>query len=420
MRFKCIAWFIGAVCLLVLSATSFGFAAVGDWPQWRGPNRDGISTETGLLKSWPAGGPQLAWKATGLGRGYSSVSIVGNRIFTVGDADDSSAVVALDLAGGKILWSAKLGKTGGGDGYPGPRSTPTVDGDLVFALGQFGDLVCFESGSGKERWRKNLAIYFSGRMMSGWGYSESPLVDGDKMVCTPGGANGTVVALNKNTGAVVWQAKEMKDAAAYSSVIKADIGGVPQYIQLTDSSVAGVAANDGRLLWRGTRRGQVAVVPTPIFYDNQIFVTSGYGVGCNLFKVTPAGGKFSVEEVYHNRDMVNHHGGVVRVGEHLYGYSDGKGWVCQEFKTGRIVWAEKDKLGKGSLVAADGHLYLRSESGKGNVVLIEASPKGYKETGRFPQPDRSQANSWAHPVVAGGKLYLRDQDVLLCYDVKQK
>jgi outer membrane protein assembly factor BamB len=404
---------------LTLGFTSIAFGATGDWPQWRGPKRDGVSTETGLLKEWPAKGPPLAWKASGLGRGYSSVSVVGNQIFTMGDGADSSFVHAFNLADGKIQWSEKVGKTGGGDGYPGPRCTPTVDGDLVFALGQFGDLICVEAGTGTGRWRKNLVKDFSGRMMSGWGYSESPLVDGDKLVCTPGGARGTVVALNKSTGEEIWQCKELRDSAAYSSLVAVEIAGVRQFLQLTDASVAGIAAADGRLLWRAPRRGSTAVVPTPIFYDNQVYVTSGYGVGCNLFKITSTGGKFQAEQVYHNNDMVNHHGGVVRVGDHLYGYSDGKGWICQEFKTGKTVWEEKSKLGKGSLVYADGHLYLRSEGGKGTVVLIDATPRGYQEKGRFHQPDRSQEHSWPHPVIAGGKLYLRDQDVLLCYDVKQ-
>ena len=420
MLIKSFASFVVTAAVLNGASATIVSGATGDWPQWRGPNRDGVSTETGLLKEWPAGGPPLAWKATGLGRGYSSGSIVGARIFTMGDSQDASYVRALNLADGKILWSAKVGKPGGGDGYPGPRCTPTVDGNLVVALGQFGDLVCLEADSGKERWRKNISIYFGGRMMSDWGFSESPLIDGDKVVCTPGGPNGAIAALNKNTGAVIWQAKDLKDSAAYSSIIKADIGGVSQYVQLTDANVVGVAPNDGRLLWRASRRGHVAVVPTPVFFNDQVYVTSGYSVGCNSFKITSASGRFTANEVYRNKDMVNHHGGVVRVGDHLYGYSDGKGWVCQDFKTGNTVWAEKAKLGKGSLVCADGQLYLRYEGDKGTVVLIDATPQGYKERGRFHQPDRSQDHSWAHPVVAGGKLYLRDQGLLLCYDVKSK
>lgn len=203
-------------------------------------------------------------------------------------------------------------------------------------------------------------------------------------------------------------------------MIAAEIGGVRQYVQLTDASVVGVAAADGKLLWRARRRGETAVIPTPVVQDDLVYVTSGYGVGCNLFKIATAGGKFSAEQVYANKVTVNQHGGVVLVGDHIYGHSDSKGWTCQNFKTGQMVWQEKGKLGKGSVVYADGHLYLRQEDGKGTVALIEATPTGYKETGRFDQSERSDKNSWAHPVVAGGKLYIRDQDVLLCYDVRAK
>ncbi|MHB8521685.1 MAG: PQQ-binding-like beta-propeller repeat protein [Limisphaerales bacterium] len=410
-------------CLLIppLSLAVSSFAAGGNWPQWRGANRDDHSADTGLLKEWPKSGPPLAWKTTGLGAGYSGVSVAAGHVYTMGDGDDSGYILALNEANGKLLWKAKVGKTGGGGGYEGPRCTPTVDGDLIFALGQFGDLVCAEASTGAEKWRKNLESDFGGKMMSGWGYAESPLVDGDHLICTPGGAQGTIVALDKKTGATAWRSKEFTDKAAYCSLIIAEIGSVRQYIQLTDASVAGVAANDGRLLWRAPRVGRTAVIPTPIFHDNEVYVSSGYGVGCNLFKITAANSEFKAEEVCANANkvMVNHHGGVVRVGDYLYGYSDGKGWVCQKFATGEMVWSERDKLGKGSLSFADGQFYLRSENGAGTVALIAATPDGYQEKGRFDQPDRSGKNSWPHPVVTGGKLYLRDQDVLLCYDVQQ-
>jgi outer membrane protein assembly factor BamB len=403
---------------LFLSVSS-ALAASGDWPQWRGSNRDGRSTETGLMQSWPTEGPPLVWKATDLGAGYSGVSLVGRRIFTMGDIGEESHVLALDRAQGKKLWGTRVGRAGGGGGYPGPRCTPTVDGSRVFALNQHGDLICVEAADGREVWRKNLARDLGGRMMSGWGYSESPLVDGDHVVITPGGSRGTIAALDKKTGAPVWQSKEFTDAAAYSSLVIAEFGGVRQYVQITDASVAGVRASDGHLLWRARRRGQTAVIPTPIIHDNHVYVTSGYGIGCNLFKISATGGAFKAEEVYANKTMINHHGGVILLGEHLYGYSDGKGWVCQDFKSGEEVWSDKS-LGKGAIAYADGRFYLRSEGGPGTLVLIEASPKGYVEKGRFNQPDRSKRNSWPHPVIADGKLYLRDQNVLLCFDVKQK
>lgn len=393
-------------------------AADADWPQWQGPNRDGISTETGLLKRWPAGGPPLAWKIKGIGAGYSGVSVAGGRIYTMGDSTDASFIFALNEADGKQVWTSKVGKTGGGDGYPGPRCTPAVDGDLVFALGQFGDLVCVDAATGEARWRKHLVSDFGGKMMSGWGYSESPLVDGDRLICTPGGPRGTMIALNKKTGAELWRTKDLKDSASYSSIVPVEIGGVRQYIQLTDASVVGVGANDGKVLWRARRNGRVAVIPTPVFHDNHVYVTSGYGVGCNLFRITAAGGEFKASQVYANTVMANHHGGVILLGGHIYGFSEGKGWVCQDFKTGKMVWSERRQLGKGAIACAEGRLYLRSED-KGTMVLLEATPQGYKESGRFEQPDRSDLNAWPHPVIANGKLYLRDQDVLLCYNIKE-
>jgi outer membrane protein assembly factor BamB len=338
----------------------------------------------------------------------------------LGDKGENSFVIALNRKDGKAEWATKLGRAGapGWGGYAGPRSTPTVDGNLVFAVGQWGEVLCLDT-SGKELWRKDLTKDFGAKLPE-WGYTESPLVDGNNVILTPGGPQGAIVAMNKKTGKVVWQSKEFKDAAQYSSLIAVQINGVRQYIQLTDASVAGIAPADGKLLWRAPRRGATAVIPTPIYFDNFVYVTSGYGIGCNLFKVTKSSGEFSAEQVYANKVMVDHHGGVIRIGENVYGHSDGKGWTCQALKTGAPVWQEKQKLGKGSIAYADGRFYLRSEEKKGTVALIEASPEGYKEHGRFDQPDRSEKESWAHPVIAGGKLYLRDQDLLLCYDLKAK
>ena len=405
--------------LLTLAALTLltPLASAADWPTWRGPKRDDISTEKNLLTEWPAGGPALAWKTTGCGSGYSSVSVANGRVFTMGDTPEGSAVRAFDEKNGQPLWvSAIIGKAGGN--YEGPRCTPTVDGDSVYALGQFGDFVCLDAATGKERWRKNLGTDFGGKY-SGWNYTESPLVDGNMVMFTPGGKKGAIVALDKKTGSLIWQSTEFTDGAHYSSLIPADINGVHQYIQLTADSVAGVDAGTGKLLWRAERKGQTAVITTPIYANNQVYVTSGYGVGCNSFKITKDGSGFKTEELYANKNMANHHGGVILLGDYLYGFSDSKGWVCQEFKSGDMKWNEKG-VGKGSIGYADGHFYCRSEGGKGLVALIEATPDAYKEKGRFEQPDRSAKNSWPHPVIANGKLYLRDQDVLLSYDIRKK
>ncbi len=401
--------------LAVLAAAAV--PADTEWSQWRGPDRNGISPDTGLLKQWPAGGPPLAWKVTGLGAGFSSVSQHGDRLFTMGDVGDSCCILALNAADGKIVWSAKVGKTGGGGGYPGPRCTPAPDGKIVVALGQYGDLVCVAQDTGKEIWRKNMARDFGGKMMSGWGYSESPLIDGKLVVCTPGGSRGTVVALDKTSGALVWQSKDWAEKAAYSSLVPVEIGGVRQYLQITDESVAGIAAASGALVWRASRRGKTAVVPDPIYKDGIVFVTSGYGIGCNAFQVSASGGRFSAREIYANRDLENHHGGVILVGDHLYSLTNGNQLVCLELKTGNLIWKDRS-VGKGSIACADGHLIVRGESGAGAIALVEATPAGYKEKGRFDQPDRSDRKSWPHPVISKGRMYIRDQDVLLCYSLK--
>ncbi len=407
----------GAVFLLSLNFAAL--AAPGDWPQFRGPNRDGASAETGLLQELPPGGPPLVWKATGLGVGYSTVSVVGNRIYTVGESGEFSSVVALNAADGKQVWSSRLGKAGaaGLPAFEGPRATPTVEGDLLVAVGQWGEMACFETAQGKELWHKHYANDFGG-VRPKWGFSESPLMDGDKVVITPGGKEGSVVALNKKTGAVIWRSKEFTDDPHYSSLIVAEIGGVRQYIQLTAESVAGIAAANGKLLWRAPRKGRTAVIPTPIYSGGYVYVSSGYGIGCNQFKITAAGGKFTAEEVYANKVMDNKHGGIIKVGDYVYGHADSKGWTCQDFKTGEAKW-QSNQPGKGSLIYADRRFYLRAED-KGTIVLIEASPEGFKEHGRFEQPGRSSKKAWPYPVIAAGKLYLRDMDTLLCYDVKAK
>ncbi|MBI4564263.1 MAG: PQQ-like beta-propeller repeat protein [Planctomycetes bacterium] len=393
------------------------FAKDPEWNQWRGPNRDGHSPDTGLLKEWPEEGPPLAWKTTKIGAGYSSVSFVKDRIFTMGDVEDGCALIALDPADGKTLWTAKVGEPGGGGGYPGPRCTPATDGKLVFALGQFGDLICVEVGSGKERWRKHLQQDFGGKVMSGWGYAESPLLDGDHLICTPGGSKGTVLALKKEDGEPVWRSEDFRDPASYASLVPAEIGGVRQYIVLTDRRVAGVEAKSGKLLWKARRAGRTAVAATPIIHDGFVFVSSGYGVGCNGFKVSASDGAFTVEEVYSGKQLQIHHGGVIRVGNHVYGLDDRQGLKCIELKTGNEVWRERS-VGKGSITYADGHFFAWGERGK--VALVEATPEGYKEKGRFDPPEARNQGAFAHPTVFGGKLYIRDQSVLLCYDVKAK
>jgi outer membrane protein assembly factor BamB len=409
-------------------------ARAADWPQWRGPDRTDVSKETGLLKSWPKEGPKLLWTYKDAGNGYSGPAIVGDRLYTLGARGDTEYVIALDLKGVKDgtvkeAWSAKVGPRFNESRGDGPRSTPTVDGDVLYALSPSGpkgdsqgELVCVELAGGKIKWQKSLRKDLGGKMMSGWGYSESPLVDGEQLICTPGGKQGTLAALNKKTGDVIWRSKELTDDAGYSSVVAADLGGVRQYVQTTKEAVAGVAAKDGKLLWRFPKpEYRTAVIPTPIVRDNLVYVTAGYGVGCDLLQINPEGQGFKAERLY-DRDArkltENKHGGVVLVGDHIYGWSDsGNRWVCQELKTGKQAWESK-ALGRGSITCADGCLYCYSED-NGTCVLIEATPTAWKETGRFTIPQQKKPGSiWPHPVVANGRLYLRDQDLIFCYDVK--
>ncbi|HEV3203174.1 MAG TPA: PQQ-binding-like beta-propeller repeat protein [Gemmataceae bacterium] len=405
---------------------SVGISTLGalgaDWPQWRGPDRNDVSQEAGLLKTWPAGGPKLLWTCSEAGLGFSGPAIVGNRLFTMGAKEDKEYVCALDVETGKKTWSTEVGNLltdGRGDG---PRGTPTVDGDVLYTIGGQGNLASIEIATGKKRWSKSLTKDLGGKTPT-WGFAESPLVDGDRVVCSPGGSQGTLAALDKKSGKTLWQSKEVNDPAGYSSIIVAEVGGIKQYVQMTMKGVVGVAPEDGKVLWHYLQNSyRTAVIPTPIFHNNHVYATAGYGAGCDLLKLTPEGQKIKVEKVYANTNMVNHHGGVVLVGDHLYGYSDGKGWVCQEFKTGKNDWEEKGKLSKGCLTYADGNLYCYSER-DGTVVLAEATPKGWKENGRFKIPKETELNRkrgqiWTHPVVANGRLYLRDQDLIFCFDVR--
>jgi outer membrane protein assembly factor BamB len=416
---------IRSAVLLAASLVALALpVSAADWPQWRGPERNDISKETGLLKAWPKEGPKLLWTFEDAGIGYSGPAIVGERLYTMGGDGKREYVFALDLTTQKKVWSTDVGPFfphGNGDG---PRATPTVDGDVLYCLTGHGELLCVETQGGKIRWQTNLKKDLGGQMASGWGYSESVLVDGGKVICTPGGKNGALAALDKNTGKVLWRSTKMTSPATYSSIISAEVEGVKQYIQVTRGGVAGIAAADGSLLWQSTACAHGISVSTPVYKDNRVFVSVGYGVGCDLVRINKEGEAFKSEKVYDSEErkvMANHHGGFVLLGDHIYGFSDSKGWVCQEFATGRMVWRGKTKdFGKGSLTVADGHLYCYTEQG-GKVALVEATPTDWKETGRFSIPKRSKANrhqmAWTHPVVANGRLYLRDQEYIFCYDV---
>jgi outer membrane protein assembly factor BamB len=394
------------------------------WPQFRGPNRDDISKDTGLLEKWPKEGPPFAWKATELGKGgHSSVSLADGKLYTMGDKNGSAFIHALDATGGKLLWSAKVGKAGGGAG--GSSSTPTISGELVFALGQHGDLVCVEVAAGKERWRHNLADEFKGSR-GGWDYCESVLVDGDHLICTPGGSEATLLALDKKTGEVVWKCPIADESAGYSSIVVSEAGGVRQHVQLLANSLVGVRAKDGKLLWRygeaGDRFGRnTANIPTPIVLGDRIFAAAGYGRGGALVELSGRDGAIEAREVYFHHELNNKHGGVVIVGDNVFADRDDSGTpYCADLKTGKVKWQRQERTDGSSSAAityADGRLYVRYANGY--VALVEANETGYKERGSF-KIANGDHNSWSHPVVVGGKLYLREKDVLWCYDVKKR
>ena len=403
---------LATVVMLVLVQQAFGQngQSGANWPQWRGPNRDGISKETGLLKQWPAEGPALVWKASGAGRGYSSFSISNGKLYTMGLRGDREFVVAFDIATGKEAWATPHGSAFKNDRGDGPRGTPTVDGDRVYSLGGNGDLSALDARTGKLVWSKNVLREFGGSNIT-WGISESPLVLGNKVLVNAGAPGASMVALNKTDGSVIW--KSQSDEPGYSSAIPVDINGTTQVVFFTAQRAVGLDARDGRLLWEyGKPSNRTANVATPIARANRIFISSDYGTGGGVVEIKPDN---KAQEIYFTKEMRNHHSSSVLIGDYLYGFS-GSILTAMKFDTGEIAWRDRS-VGKGSLVYADGNLYCLSENGV--VGLVEATPAGYKEKGRF-RIQQGSLPTWAHPVVAGGRLYLRDQDTIYAYDVREK
>jgi outer membrane protein assembly factor BamB len=439
------------LAFVLTSALAFaGSAESFDWPQWQGPDRNAISKEPGLLQEWPKEGPPLAWKINGLGGGYSAPSIAAGRIFGMSNRGNDEVVWALSEKDGKELWVTRVGAPVPQrmpQGKEGPGCTPTVDGDRLYVLGLGGDLACLQVKDGKILWQRSLTKDFGGAVPM-WSYRESPLVDGDKVICTPGGTDVTLAALDKMTGKTIWKSKVpggagggaggpgrrpgggfARSEAAYASAIAIDFDGQRQYVQFTAKALVGVAAADGKFLWRYDKPAARTGIncSTPVYHDGLVFAAAAYGAGGGLVKLSKdASGSVKAEEVYFSKKMQNHHGGMILLDGCLYGANGGNegGFlVCLDFPTGKVLWDERDdaerRAPKGSVALADGRLYYRTEK-EGTMLLIEPNRERYIERGRFQQPDRSESWAWSHPVIANGKLYLRDQDVLLCYDVKAK
>jgi outer membrane protein assembly factor BamB len=406
---------VAAICCLALSAV-ITTHAVDDWPQWRGPKRDGVSAERGLLKTWPQGGPPLAWKAQGAGEGYSSFSAANERLYTMGARGGMEYVIAFDAATGKKLWEVEHGRRFSNDKGDGPRGTPTADGAQLYAYGASGDLSALDAATGKTIWKVNVLREFGGSNIN-WGLSESPLVLADRVLVNAGGPNASIVALKKTDGSVIW--KTQSDEPGYSSAVITEAAGVRQAVFFTGMRALGVKVDDGSLLWSYRQvANDTANIATPIVRGNHVFLSSAYGTGAALLELAPGGsnGGVTVREVYFTRQMRNHHASSVLIGDHLYGFSDAI-LTAMRFDTGQIAWQDRS-VGKGSVVFADERLYLFSEGG--TVGLAEANASGYKEHGRFDIQRTSSLPTWSHPIVSNGRLYIRDQDTIYAYNVRAK
>ena len=408
---------------LALVLASPSLLPAKDWPQWRGPDRTGRSAETGINTDWEKSPPKLLWNVEGAGKGFSSVSVADGVIYTTGNLEDGQGVAAFSTKDGKLLWQTAITDHVPKHGYDGARSVPTVDDDRLYITASNGVIACL-STEGKVLWTKDFKEEWDGKMMSGWGFSESPLVDGDRVVCTPGGDKAFMVSLDKKTGATKWKTKlgdvgkKGKDGAGYGSIVISNGGGVKQYVQMTGRGLMGIRAKDGRFLWNYDKvANSTANIPTPIAMGDYVFGSTGYGTGSALLKLD---GK-SAEEVYFlkPKTLQNHHGGMVLVDGHIYCAHKHNGGdpICVEVETGEVKWGPEKGVGHGSAAVSyiDGHLIYRYQSG--HVALVKATPEGYQLKGSF-MPAHQEKESWAHPVISDGKLYLREQNHLMCYELQ--
>ena len=390
-----------------------GWASGEDYPQWRGPNRDGKSADTGLLKQWPEGGPKVLWSVKGLGGGYATVAVADGMIYTTGLKGANGVLLAYDLAGNP-KWKKEYGPEWSKSGrmpHPGTRTTPTVNDGLVYVCGAMGNLVCFDAKTGDRKWAVDTLKKFKGRNIR-WGISESLLIDQDNVICQPGGIGAGIVALNKKTGATVWVCKDVSDASAYCSPIVVRRGDRRLLVTVTAKAIVGVDAKTGKLIWKRPFRNKAAVhANTPIHHDGILHVTSGYNYGGIAVELSKDGSETA--KLWRNNRLAVHHGGVVQVDGYVYG-ADNRSWVCQNLKTGEVMHQDK-VVGKGSATYADGMLYCYGENG--TLALVKATPKAFTTVSSF-KITQGDGQHWAHPVVSGGRLYIRHGDVLTAFDVR--
>lgn len=387
-------------------------ALASDWPQWRGIRRDGRAADTGLLRKWPEGGPAKVWDIRGVGAGYSSYSVAGGKLYTQGQKSGAQWVMALDAATGKAIWETRAGTAFPQDRGPGPRGTPTLDGDTLYSLSADGTLMSLAAATGKKNWEMNILSKFNGEQIK-WGLSESPLVDGDRLIVQPGGKDHGVVALDKKTGNTLWHAGS--DAAGYSSPIAFDFGGQRHLVVFHSAGAMGLNAANGWVMWKYNKvANQVANIATPLYHEGHVFLSSDYGTGCALLKLSKEGDRVNATEVYFNKDMKNHYCSSVLVDQHIYGFSAAI-LTAMNLMTGEVTWRDRS-VGKGQIIFGDGLLILQGEGGQ--VALAEADPKAYREISRF-DFGRGEYPFWTLPVVSNGHLFLRDQDRLACFKVSK-
>lgn len=385
--------------------------ASAEWNQWLGPNRDGKSPETGLLAAWPESGPKQVWQIESLGAGFSSLAVAGGKLFTQGVKNGKQFLIALDAETGETVWETEHGRPYSNRRGGGPRGTPTIDDGRVYALGGDGNLICADASTGAKIWEKHLLKTYRARNIN-WGISESPLIDGNRIIVNAGGRGASIVALDKTTGKELW--KTQSDEAGYSSGVAVEIDGVRQYLFFTGEAAVGVLATNGELLWRYRPvSNSTANVATPIVRDNLVFFSSSYGTGCALLRLDSTGGSTTASEVYFNRDMRNHYSSSVLIDDHLYGFS-GRILTAMEFETGELAWRDRS-VGKGQMIYADGRFYILSDNGV--VGLVEPNPSEYREVSRFEIGSRDYP-TWTLPVISDGTLYLRDQERLYAYNIK--
>jgi outer membrane protein assembly factor BamB len=415
-RLRLITPFVLIILLCVVAAES------GDWPCFHGPKRDNLSPETGLLKAWPEEGPKLLWTAEEMGHGYSAVAIAAGRIYTAGMKDKQTYVTALDLSG-KILWQKLNGRSWQASSYQtwavpyaGSRGTPTVDGDTVYHLSDLGRLAALDTRTGEERWHLDIMEAFRAERPE-YGYSESVLIDGKKLFCCPAGEGGYLVALDKETGRTLWSSPALKDAVGNGSCVLARLDGHSQLITLSASSVLSFDPENGRLLWEfpfvNSRENNCA---DAVVGGGLVYASSGYGKGSILLRPERrTDGTYAVDTVWSSELMDNHHGGVLLLDGYLYGAGhNARGFFCLDFKTGAQQWKAR---GKGSLTYADGHLYIQEE--RGTMSLVKAAPDKWEEKSSFRIPRGGEGFYWAHPVICGGRLYVRHSDHLYAYDIRE-